>query len=52
MSLCAVVMHKFKPRDGKPPSPWINTYLGASTLAIVWLILLLAGISLVAKGIL
>lgn len=52
LSLCVLMMYRLKARNGKPPSPWINSDFRASTVAIVWIFLLLAGITLIAKGLL
>lgn len=49
--LWGFVMYRLVPREGQPPSAWTKTDFRATTLAMSQLVLLLAGIALVAKGI-
>jgi hypothetical protein len=51
VSLFGLMMYKLTPREGKPPSPWMKTEFRAMSLTMVGLILLFAGIVLLAKGI-
>lgn len=51
LSLAALMMYKLPPREGRPPSPWTATEFRATSAAILWVILLLAGVGLLAKGI-
>ncbi|HEX6298492.1 MAG TPA: hypothetical protein VFZ74_18135 [Burkholderiales bacterium] len=46
------MMYKLVPREGQPPSAWTKTDFRATTLAMSQFVLLVAGIALVAKGIL
>lgn len=49
--LGGLMMYKLTPREGKPASSWTKTEFGAMSLAMFVLILLFAGITLLAKGI-
>jgi len=45
------MMYKLTPREGRPPSPWMKTEFRAMSLAMLVLMLLFAGVTLLAKGI-
>jgi hypothetical protein len=45
-------MYKLVPREGRPPSPWLRTEFGETSLALGQFMLLIAGLALLAKGIL
>jgi hypothetical protein len=53
--LCLVVVgfafHKLKPQDGEAPSVWVSSDFRGSAVAMVLLVLVLVGISLLIKGI-
>lgn len=49
--LLGLMIYKLTPREGKPPSAWLKTEFRATSVAMIVLILLLAGITLLAKGI-
>ena len=49
--LCGLIFYKLAPRDGEPQSAWTSTDTRGTAVALGLLILLLAGISLVVKGI-
>ena len=49
--LCGLLFYKLAPRDGEPPSAWTSTDTRGTAAALGLLVLLLAGISLVLKGI-
>jgi hypothetical protein len=51
LSLTGLIVYSLLPRDGRPPSPWTSTDFRATSVAMLLLILLLAGASLLAKGI-
>jgi hypothetical protein len=44
-------LYKTMPREGRPPSAWTRTETRAISIAMLVLVLLLAGITMVAKGI-
>jgi hypothetical protein len=44
-------LYKTMPRDGAPPSTWTRTETRAISLAMLVLVLVLAGITMVAKGV-
>lgn len=46
------MMYKLVPREGRPPSPWLRTEAGETGLALGQFILMIAGLALLAKGIL
>jgi hypothetical protein len=48
--LCGFLLYKLMPQDGQPPSPWTSTDTRGTAVALGLLVLLLAGISMVAKG--
>lgn len=45
------MMYKLVPREGRPTPPWTKTEYGETAMALGQFILLVAGISLLAKGI-
>lgn len=49
--LSGLMMYKLTPREGRPPSPWTKTEFRAMSLAMLVLMLLFAGVTLLAKGI-
>ena len=50
--LSGQVMYSMMGRQGKPAGKWMATFLGASSVAMLVILLLLAGITLIAKGLL
>lgn len=44
-------IYKTMPREGKPPSAWTSTEARATGMAMLVLVFLLAGITLLLKGI-
>jgi len=46
------MMYKLVPREDRPPSPWMQTEAGETAMALGQFILLIAGLALLAKGIL
>lgn len=52
MFLSGFTFYKTVPREGKPDSTWTNTELRATSVAMLILILLFTGASLVLKGVL
>ena len=49
--LVAFAFHKLKPQDGQPTSVWVSSDLRGSAVAMVLLVLVLLGVSLLIKGI-
>jgi hypothetical protein len=43
-------MYHLMPRAGRPPSPWLQSELGETTMALAQFILLVAGLALLVKG--
>ena len=50
--LSGQMMYSMMERRGKPASSWTASFLGASSIAMTVIILLIAGLTLVAKGLL
>ena len=50
--LCGFTLYKTMPREGRPPSAWTRTETRAVSVAMLVLVLLLGGITMLAKGIL
>jgi hypothetical protein len=50
LALCGFLLYKLMPQDGQPPSPWTSTDTRGTAVALGLLILLLAGVSMVVKG--
>ena len=50
LTLCGFLLYKLMPQEGRPPSPWVNTDNRGTAAALGLLILLLAGLSMLAKG--
>jgi len=50
--LSGQVMYLMRERKDRPAGQWMSTFLGASSVAMLVIILLLAGLTLVAKGLL
>lgn len=50
--LSGQVMYLMRERKNRPAAQWMTTFLGASSVAMLVIILLLAGLTLVAKGLL
>ena len=50
--LSGQVMYSMMDRQGKPAGKWMTSFLGASSVAMFIILLLLAGITLIAKGLL
>ena len=51
LTLCGFLLYKLMPQDGQPPSPWTDTDTRGTAVALGLLVLMLAGISMVVKGI-
>ena len=51
LGLTGLIVYGLTARNGKPTSPWTSTDFRATSTAMLLLILLLAGVSLLAKGI-
>jgi hypothetical protein len=51
VGVSGLAMYMAIPREGKPPSAWTKTELRASSLALCVIILLLAGVTMIVKGI-
>lgn len=53
-ALCIYVsgqlMYSMREREGKPAIRWTSSFLGASSVAMSVIILLIGGLTLVAKG--
>lgn len=49
--LSGFTMYQTMPRDGKPPSAWTKTEARAVSVAMLVLILLFAGITMLLEGI-
>ena len=49
--LSGVAMYRLTPRDGKPPSWWTSTDMRATTVTMALLVLMLAGVGMLAKAI-
>jgi hypothetical protein len=50
--LCGFTLYKTMPRDGQPPSAWTRTETRAVSVAMLVLVLLLGGITMLLKGVL
>jgi hypothetical protein len=50
LAACGFLLYKLMPQEGQPPSPWTSTDTRGTAVALGLLVLLLAGISMVAKG--
>jgi hypothetical protein len=51
LSLCGFFFWKLLPQDGKPPSAWTGTDTRGTAVAMGLLVLFLAGVGMMAKGI-
>jgi hypothetical protein len=51
LGVCGFLFYKLLPQEGKPPSPWTGTDTRGTAVAMGLLVLLLAGIGMLAKGI-
>jgi hypothetical protein len=51
LSVCGFLFYKLLPQEGKPPSAWTGTDTRGTAVAMGLLVLLLAGIGMLAKGI-
>ena len=52
LAVCGFLFYKLMPHDGKEPSAWTGTDTRGTAVALGLLVLLLAGASMVAKGVL
>lgn len=50
LAVCGLMFYKLMPEEGKPPSRWTGTDTRGTVVAMVLLMLLLAGLGLLAKG--
>lgn len=51
LGISGLVFYKLKPRDGEPPSPWVGSEGRGTLVALGLLVLILAGISMLLKGV-
>jgi hypothetical protein len=50
LTACGFLLYKLMPQEGRPPSPWVSTDSRGTAAALGLLVLLLAGLSMMAKG--
>ena len=50
LAVCGVMFYKLMPQEGKPPSKWTGTDTRGTVAAMVLLVLLIAGIGMLLKG--
>jgi hypothetical protein len=51
LALCGVMFWKLMPQEGKPPSPLVGTDTRGTMVAMAMMVLLLAGVGMVLKGV-
>jgi hypothetical protein len=51
LGACGFLFYKLMPQEGKPPSAWTGTDTKGTTAAMVLLVLLVAGVGMLLKGI-
>ena len=52
LALCGFLLYKLMPQEGQPPSPWTDTDARGTAVALGLLVLMLAGVSMMVKGVL
>ena len=50
LAACGVMFYKLMPQEGKPASKWTGTDTRGTVAAMVLLVLLIAGIGMLLKG--
>lgn len=50
LAVCGVMFYKLMPQEGKPPSKWTGTDTRGTVAAMFLLVLLIAGIGMLLKG--
>ena len=50
LAVCGMMFYKLMPQEGKPPSKWTGTDTRGTVAAMVLLVLLIAGIGMLLKG--
>jgi hypothetical protein len=51
LALCALMFYKLMPQEGRPPSKWTGSDTRGTVAAMVLLVMLLAGVGLLLKGV-
>jgi hypothetical protein len=51
LAACGFLFYKLMPQEGKPPSEWTGTDVKGTTAAMVLLMLLVAGVGMLLKGV-
>ena len=51
LGISGVMLYQMMPREGKPPHPWMRDDLSESAMALGQFTLMIAGLSLIAKGV-
>ena len=51
LGLCGLMFYKVLPQEGKPESAWTGTDARGTAFAMMLLLLMITGLSLVAKGV-
>jgi hypothetical protein len=51
LSLCGLMFYKLMPQEGKPESAWTGSDTRGTAVAMLLLVLLLAGLGMLVKGI-
>ncbi len=51
LTACGFLFYKLMPQEGKPPSPWTGTDVLGTSAAMVLLVLLVAGVGMLLKGV-
>lgn len=51
LAVCGLMFYKLMPQEGKPPSKWTGTDTRGTVAAMVLLVMLLAGVGLLLKGV-
>lgn len=52
LGICGFMFYKLMPQEGKPPSRWTGTDAAGTAVALGLMVVLLAGIGMLIKGIL
>ena len=50
LAVCGVMFYKLMPQEGRPPSKWTGTDTRGTVAAMFLLVLLIAGIGMLLKG--
>lgn len=51
LAVCGLMFYKLMPQEGKPPSKWTGTDTRGTVAAMFLLVMLLAGVGLLLKGV-